>query len=347
MKKINCNKSIALEKIEPLDKVELGETFLVETINAYGERFETMADLLKLITGKNSAHHHPLTGPIYVNNVKEGDVLKVEIQKIVPYEMAQALSKTAGTDPLDDPLFGDRAPIIAKAIKGRREILGIEYTEGIILSYQPMIGIIGTSPKEGKIKTGHAGITGGNLDIPFVTENVIVYLPCQVDGGLLYLGDTHALQSYGELGGVALECSADIQLKITKCIANQGWFDNDPYLERQNSLPIVIVGKEPLTQKKGVGIVGISSDFNHLDQSVQNAYRNAIKFIKQICPRVSWGGARNLVTLIGHSLNGQAASKTAEATSMIFFKEEDLEQVYRCSTNTLEEVMETVYRREK
>ncbi len=349
MNQIHCNKAVHLTATaEPIAVIDLNQPIAVETINAYGDYFEDLAGLLHLIQDKSGQHHHhPLTGPIYVNGVNPGDVLKVDIESIVPREMAQALSKTAGVDPLvGDPLFGDRSPIIGTLIQRRGKIESIHYQESMIFPCNPMIGIIGTAPRDGFIKTGHAAATGGNLDLPFVTQGVSVYLPVEVPGANLYLGDCHALQAYGELGGIAMECSAQIQIKVSKCSANQDWFETDPYLkedEQRSIPPIIIVGKEPLTEKEGIAVVGVAPAIGNLDKAVVDAYRNSVRFLRQICPRASWGGARNLLTIIGHSLNGQASSRTAESTSMIFFKKDDLRQLYRSTSDVLYEIMETVY----
>ncbi len=346
---IRCNKAIRISKeYAPIAEISSHTSCRVETINAYGDRFETLSDLVHLLkdkSGKN--HHHPLTGPISIPDAHIGDVLRVDILAIKPEEMAQSLSRSAGIDPLSEPLFGDRNPIIGKMTKKshQEDYEKIVFSEHLLIPSSPMIGIIGTAPHLDYIKTGHAGQTGGNLDIPFVREGASIYLPVQVENAYLFIGDSHSAQAYGELGGTAMECSATVDLSISVCTPNEKLFEKDPYLaEQQNIAPIMIAGKEPLTQKKCIGIVGVSNAYNALDEAVINAYRNAVRFIRAICPRVSHGGARNLITLIGHSLNGQAGSLTAESTSMILFTEESLSSIYRATTkNVVDEIMNTVY----
>ena len=43
------------------------------------------------------------------------------------------------------------------------------------------------------------------MDLPDVAPDSVIYLPVNAPGGLLYLGDCHAIQGDGELCGVALE----------------------------------------------------------------------------------------------------------------------------------------------
>jgi hypothetical protein len=86
-------------------------------------------------------------------------------------------------------------------------------------------------------------------------------------------------------------------------------------------------------------VVGVSPTLGGLDKAVVGAYRAAVRLVRLACPRVSWGEARNLVTLLGHSLNGQAAATTAESTSMVFFPAEDLARLFRATGDVLGELL--------
>lgn len=178
---VKCNYQITIDKEnEFIANVKQKEKFCIETINAYGDRFENLNELMTLINNKDgSSHHHPLTGPIFVEGAKPGDVIKVHIYKIDTEEMAQSMSKTAGIDPIETANIADRIPILSKRFLKDE----IYYSNGIKLKYKPMIGMISTTPVEEKIKTGHAGLrNGGNLDLPFVTENTDIYLPVDIEG---------------------------------------------------------------------------------------------------------------------------------------------------------------------
>jgi len=338
MPTIPCNKATALSAdAEPIARVEPGRPFTVETLNAYGDRFTNLVEFLTLLNNK-SGTHHPLTGPLEVAGARTGEALRVRVRAIRPQEMAQSLSKSAGAEPLRNPLFGDRAPVLGALRKEGGRIAGVEYGT-LQLPYRPMLGIVGTAPAEGKTKTGHGGRTGGNLDLPLLGEGSTVYLPVEREGAWLYLGDAHALQAYGELGGIALECSAEVELEVARCTPDAGWREQDPYLEAPAAPPILIAGPEPLSGQRGIGLVGISPELGRLDLAVVAAYRAAVHFVRLICPRASWGAARNLVTLLGHSLNGQAAALTAESTSMVFFPEAALGRLFRATADVLEEIL--------
>lgn len=321
---------------ESIIQIPQQEMFLVECVNAFGDRFNTLADLYKLLKNKTGKwHHHPLTGPISIENTKAGDYLRVDIGKINAYEMAQTLSQSAGIDPRETPLIGDRAPILGKTVTNEKgNIVGIHYNEGMILPYKPMVGMIGTTPKDCIVKTGHGFRTGGNLDLPFITENTSIFLPIEIDGAGLYLGDCHALQGYGELSGIALECSADVEISCKSYNSRINW----------TKRPIIIVGKEPLTEKKGIGFVGVSNEHNNLNESLISAYNYSAEFLNTICSRINIRTAKSLVGLLGHAMLGQAGSKTAETVSMVFFPEESLKEIYNANSNRiLEDIIDTIF----
>jgi acetamidase/formamidase len=343
MRTITCNRASRLCADDAAAAfVEPGEVVVVETLNAYGGRFASMTDLLALMRDKTTKHH-PLTGPIEVRGARPGEVLQVAVRAIQPEEMGQSLSRSAGAEPLQMPLFGDRAPVIGTLQQRPGGAVEVEYGT-LHLPCSPMLGIVGTAPASGHVRTGHGGPTGGNLDLPFVRPGCVVYLPVQREGAWLYLGDAHALQAYGELGGIALECSARVEIVVQRCLAEPGWFEPDPYIATHlETPPVVVAGEEPLSRCRGVGVVGVSPELGRLDRAVVEAYRAAVKFVWLITQRVSWGEARNLVTLLGHSLNGQAAALTAESTSMIFFRGDDLARLYRTSGDVVDEVLATVF----
>ena len=326
---VECNYQTNINKEnEFIANIKQKEKTCIKTINAYGDKFKDLNDLMTLINGKNgSFHHHPLTGPINVENAKPGDVLKVHIYKIEIEEMAQSLSKTAGIDPLENADIADRIPIISERISKNE----IDYSNGIKLEYKPMIGMIATTPKKENIKTGHAKrINGGNLDIPFITEGVDIYIPVEIEGAGLYLGDVHGLQGYGELSGIAMEASSQVILDV------------EVLKPRKKLENILVIGKEPFSGKECIGIVGVGKKMK-VEDSVYDAFQGGINILQELIPTMSKNMIKSLLTLIGNSFNGQAFSKTSESTSIIVISKENIERVTRNSyenlSNELQEIM--------
>lgn len=326
---IKCNYQIIISSENKfVAKVKTQEKLCIETVNAYGDKFGNLNELMTLINSKDgSTHHHPLTGPIYIEGAMPGDVIKVHIYKIYTEEMAQSMSKTAGIDPIDTPNIADRIPIISKKISKNE----IYYSNGIKLDCKPMIGIIATTPPVGEIiKTGHARVrNGGNLDIPFITENTDIYLPVDIEGAGLYLGDVHVLQGYGELSGIAMEASSKIILDI-EVLKPRKSLDN-----------ILVIGIEPFSQKECIGIVGIG-DKMKIENSINDAFKGSNKIVKQLIPTMSENMIKSLITLIGNSFNGQAFSKTSESTSIIVIAKEDIERITQTTYKNFSKELESI-----
>ena len=328
MLNIDCNYQITIDKKNSfIASVKQNEKVCVQTINAYGDKFKNLDDLMLLINSKNDkTHHHPLTGPIYIENANPGDVIKIHIHKIKTEEMAQSMSKTAGIKPIENGCIADRIPIISKKISNNE----INYCNGIKLAYRPMIGMIATTPKEGMIKTGHAGLrNGGNLDLPFITENTDVYLPVDIEGAGLYLGDVHACQGYGELSGIAMEASSRI------------FFEIEVIKSRQSLDNILVIGKEPFSEKEAIGIIGIG-DKMKIENSVEDSFRGSCKIMKQLIPTMSENMIKSLITLIGNSFNGQAFSKTSESTSIIIITKNNIERVTKSEYSKFSKELEQI-----
>lgn len=329
---IKCNYKITIDKEnEFIAKIKENEKVCIETINAYGDRFKNVNELMELINCKNGkTHHHPLTGPIYVENAKPGDVIRVHIHKIETEEMAQTMSRTAGIDPIVSSEIEERMPILAS-----KEEKKIYYSNGIKLEYKPMIGMIATAPIGERIKTGHAGVrNGGNLDLTFVCENVNIYLPVDIEGAGLYLGDVHAIQGYGELSGIAMEASSKIELEV-EVLKPRKKLDN-----------IVVIGKEPFSNKECIGIVGIGEKMK-IEASVYDAFQGTYKIIKQLIPSMPKNMIKSLITLIGNSFNGQVFSKTSESTSIIIISKEDVERITQSTYKNFSKEIEKILFKEK
>ncbi|MSQ07693.1 MAG: acetamidase [Dehalococcoidia bacterium] len=193
---------------EPIATVNPGETFQVSTLDAFGNKIESAkADLKKVIT---LPYVNPCTGPIYVENAEPGDTLSVRIENIAitrDYAVSCIIPEFGGlcgtvfTRVLNEPL--DQRILIQRITK-----------QGIIhdprlkippIPVEPFYGTIGTSPAVEAISTLSPGFHGGNMDAADVCPGNTVYLPVNVKGALLFIGDGHAAQGDAEVCGVAAE----------------------------------------------------------------------------------------------------------------------------------------------
>src|SRR5204863_9764659 len=69
-----------------------------------------------------------------------------------------------------------------------------------------------------RVPSGPPNVLGGNMDNRDLVAGTTLYLPVFVPGALLSLGDGHAAQGEGEVGGSAIETSlkGEIQVVLRK-----------------------------------------------------------------------------------------------------------------------------------
>jgi len=140
---------------------------------------------------------NPATGPIAVAGAEPGQALRVEILGIEPDPVGHVAGDRHG---------GMRAIPIRDGLAC--------FDESIRVPIAPMIGVLGVAPAEGSWATMDCGPYGGNLDTNDVAPGATVYLPVFQLGGLLVLGDVHAVMGDGEIGGQGLEVAATVTLGV-------------------------------------------------------------------------------------------------------------------------------------
>ncbi|NJN17034.1 MAG: acetamidase [Oscillochloris sp.] len=81
---------------------------------------------------------------------------------------------------------------------------------GHLVRLRPFLGMIGLCPAgTGWMSAWPPRTCGGNFDCKELIAGTRLYLPVEVPGGLLSIGDGHAAQGDGEIGGNAIECPMD------------------------------------------------------------------------------------------------------------------------------------------
>jgi acetamidase/formamidase len=192
----------------PAVSVASGAEVTIETLDASGGQFSPDSisqDLPNLDFGKVN----PVTGPIHVEEARPGDVLQVDLLSIEPTDFGwtgQIPGFGLLADQFPDPwlhtwtVTGERTP----------------YLDGISIPIEPFCGVIGVAPAEPGL---HSVVpprrVGGNLDIKQMRAGTTLYLPVEVDGALLGIGDTHAAQGDGEVCGTAIECAMTVTARVT------------------------------------------------------------------------------------------------------------------------------------
>ncbi len=232
--------------VAPRLTVQPGDLVEVHTEDCFGGRI-TSPDQIPSRDVPASALD-AVSGPIAVDDAEPGDLLAVHIVSIRPsrpYAISVALpgfgalAVTAETAMLHEPLeervwFWD---LDLDAWTGTFHARNGFTAE---LPLDPMYGTIGVAPASGEVRLVVVPSThGGNMDSPELRAGTTLYLPVNVPGAMLSLGDGHARQGEGELIGSGLESAMDgvLAVDVVKG-AGTDWprYENDDYLMSTGSV---------------------------------------------------------------------------------------------------------------
>ena len=207
----------------PVARLKSGDVLETNTLDAFGNAIQKPGDKLSLVKGDNA-----LTGPFYIEGAVVGDTLAVKILDlqvdgnqgvgaIVPG--FGALNTTNYTAMLH-PALPEKIwfyPIDHATNTATFKALDSDFSVKIPL--HPFFGCIGVAPAGGEARSSIVPAEfGGNMDSPEASAGNTVYLPVNVPGALLYMGDGHAAMGDGEIAGTAIEVPlrARIQVSVIK-----------------------------------------------------------------------------------------------------------------------------------
>lgn len=178
-------------------------------------RFETMdcfANQIKDDSGPfdyaDWSKTNPATGPLYIQGAEPGDILKIEIISIELADNALVMEFPG------DGITGKNASAETAKLLPKEEN-AIRFSSSLTLPLHPMIGVIGTAPADGAILTNTPGPHGGNLDCKEISTGCCLYLPVNVEGALLALGDLHAAMGDGEVCVCGAEIAGAVTLRVS------------------------------------------------------------------------------------------------------------------------------------
>lgn len=158
---------------------------------------------------KVTATINPVTGPLHVEGAEPGDVLAVTIHDIALPDRGWSVY-LPGTGALAGQMGEDW---FTRPVEIRDGM--VRLTETLSCPVQPMIGCIGVAAADRTMSTVMPSYpTGGNMDLTDAAPGSTVYLPVQVPGALLYVGDLHAVMSRGESSFVAIEAAGEATVSV-------------------------------------------------------------------------------------------------------------------------------------
>lgn len=188
----------------PYLRVNSGDIIEIETLDCFSGQLKTTTDTLEEMDWSKM---NPATGPIFINQAKPGDTLKVTINSItLSGQGVMSAGKSLG------PL-GDYLDEITTKIIPITDNIAL-FDEFLHFGVNPMVGVIGVAPAEDSINTGTPGAFGGNMDNAMITAGAVLYLPIFVEGALFSLGDLHAAMGDGEIGETGIEIAGTVSVKL-------------------------------------------------------------------------------------------------------------------------------------
>jgi acetamidase/formamidase len=203
----------------PVARLKSGDFLDTNTVDAFGNAIQKPGDPLSLVKGDN-----PLTGPFYVEGAEPGDTLSIKIIS-VEVDSNQGVGALA-------PGFGalnptGYTPMISPGVPEKIWFYPIDHASNtatfhaldsnfsVKIPLHPFLGCIGVAPAAGEARSSVVPAEfGGNMDAPEVSAGNTLYLPVNVAGALLYMGDGHAAMGDGEVAGTAIEVPLRVRLQV-------------------------------------------------------------------------------------------------------------------------------------
>ena len=207
-----------------LERIKPGEVISTRTLDSGGqdEKGEHRSEV-----------GNPLTGPFYVEGAEAGDALAVHFRKVRLNRnwgySGWRLGLVALNPEYVEKIYSDKYKMDLVR-KGRDNLVPWDIdlarqtvrlreprSERTTMEFpaRPMLGCVGVAAAGDFAPTsGPAGSWGGNLDYNEIGEGATVILPVYHPGGLLYIGDGHALMPDGEPTGSGVETSMDVEFSV-------------------------------------------------------------------------------------------------------------------------------------
>ena len=155
---------------------------------------------------------NPSSGCIYIEGARPGDMLLIHIGEIELNPLG--FTNFRGNSGAVPGWFGPSALGSQRRIVEIRDGI-IHWSDYLKIPARPMIGTVGVAPARERIANNWAGYWGGNMDVQEVTTGATLMLGVNVKGGLLHVGDMHAIQGDGEIcsaGGI--EASGRVRMRV-------------------------------------------------------------------------------------------------------------------------------------
>ncbi len=204
---------------EPVARLKPGDILDTNTLDCFGNALKKPGDTLSMSKGDN-----PLTGPFYIEGAELGDTLVVKILDL-DVDGSQGIGAFApGFGALNETNY---TPMLHPPLPEKVWLYPINHADhtaifkaldsdfSVKIPLHPFFGCIGVAPANGEARSSIVPAEfGGNMDAPEATTGNTLYLPVNVDGALLYMGDGHAAMGDGEIAGTAIEVPLHARVEV-------------------------------------------------------------------------------------------------------------------------------------
>src|SRR5579872_6081094 len=225
----------------PVARLRSGDVLETNTLDAFGNVLKGPGDTLAMVKGDN-----PLTGPFYIEGAEPGDTLAIRFldlevdgsQGVGAFAPGFGALNSSTYTPMLGPPLPERIwyyPVDHAANVATFQAHDSNFTVQIPL--HPFFGCIGVAPAGGEARSSIVPAeNGGNMDAPEASAGNTLYLPVNVPGAFLYIGDGHAAMGDGEIAGTAIEVPLRARMEVTVVKGQKiGW----PRFENEQSIMTV------------------------------------------------------------------------------------------------------------
>lgn len=255
--------------LKPLLMAAQNEEFTLETRDCFADQLRSDEDTLDNL---NWDAINPATGPVAIQGVKPGDLVRIHIKKL------ELTGKSVMTTIPGAGAIAGVTEASTRVMDNSGGVLTVATEKGTLqLPVKPMIGVIGLAPAEGNIPNGTPGRHGGNMDCNLIGEGACLYLSAAVEDGLFGCGDIHALMGDGEV----LVCGAETPARVTL------------------SASVVDAPKLPTPFVETDEVYAAIASGKTSDEAVKLAVDNMFIFLTQVAG-LSQGDAGRLMSLVGN-----------------------------------------------
>ena len=170
-----------------------------------GQVLDDVKQIYRNVKREPGAGGHVLTGPIYIDAARPGDMLEVRILD-VEFRIDYGVNNSG-------PGMGAAPELLTEVA---RNIIRLDLERGVAkfsprieLPLAPFMGIMAVAPPpaQAPANTRPPGAFGGNIDLKVLTRGATLYLPVFNEGAQFFTGGGHGLQGDGEVNGTAIEIS--------------------------------------------------------------------------------------------------------------------------------------------